>query len=75
MVSCRYKDIVKLRSKYDSLISVAGGLDLDSVRKAYFNGADIAILNVVAPDDTNIGLNERNDFRKLIPAILNEVGN
>lgn len=70
----RYKDIAKIRSKYDSLMSVAGGLNLNSVRKAYFNGADIAILNIVAPDDPNVGISERNDFRKLIPMILNEIG-
>lgn len=70
----RYKDITKIRSKYDSLISVAGGLDHNSVRKAYFNGADIAILNVIAPNDPNQGLPDSANFRTLIPRILSEVG-
>ncbi|MCG3260044.1 MAG: hypothetical protein H7644_09870 [Candidatus Heimdallarchaeota archaeon] len=70
----RYKDIAKIRSKFDSLISVAGGLEYDSVRKAYFNGADIAILNVVAANDPNVGLRENANFRQLIPSILDEVG-
>ena len=70
----RYKDITKIRSKYDSLISVAGGLDANSVRKAYFNGADIAILNVTSPGDPNKGLPDRANYRTLISRILSEVG-
>ncbi len=71
----RYKDIVKIRSKYDSLISVAGGLTENNVRKAYFNGADIAILNIVSPDDPNNGLSDQANYRNLVSDILNEVGN
>lgn len=70
----RYKDINKVRSKYDVLISVAGGLTQNSVRKAYFNGADIAILNIVKPNDTNDGIVDNLDFRQIIPKILNEIG-
>ncbi|MFW9930887.1 MAG: orotidine 5'-phosphate decarboxylase / HUMPS family protein [Candidatus Thorarchaeota archaeon] len=70
----RYKDINKIHSKYDVLISVAGGLTQDSVRKAYFNGADIAILNVVKPTDANDGVVDNVNFRQIIPQILNEVG-
>ncbi|TET81021.1 MAG: hypothetical protein E3J43_01390 [Candidatus Heimdallarchaeota archaeon] len=70
----RYKDIAKIRSKFDNLISVAGGLEYDGVRKAYFNGADIAILNVVASNDPNVGLRENANFRQLIHEILDEVG-
>ncbi|MHA1347682.1 MAG: orotidine 5'-phosphate decarboxylase / HUMPS family protein [Candidatus Heimdallarchaeaceae archaeon] len=70
----RYKDIVKIRSKYDSLMAVAGGLQPDDVRRAYFNGADIAILNVIGANDPNAGLHENENFRQLIPAILAEVG-
>ncbi|MCE7741444.1 MAG: hypothetical protein GOP50_03210 [Candidatus Heimdallarchaeota archaeon] len=71
----RYKDIAKIRSKYSSLVSVAGGLDYLHVRKAYFNGADIAILNVTEPDDPNVGIPDRSNFRQIMPAILNAVGN
>ena len=59
----RYKDISKIRSKYDG------------VRKAFFNGADIAVLNVVAANDPNAGLHEGSNFKQLIISILNEVGN
>ena len=70
----RYKDISKVRSKHDTFISVAGGLEPQSVRSAYFNGADVAILNVITADDPNAGLHENDDFSNLIPAILREVG-
>ena len=70
----RFKDINKIRSKYDVLISVAGGLNSESVRKAYFNGASIAILNIVKPTDANEGLSDISNFRVLIPSILKEVG-
>lgn len=69
----RYKDINKVRSKYGVLISVAGGLDHNSVRKAYFNGADIAIVNIVKASDINEGIVNTMNFRKLIPLILKEV--
>ncbi len=71
----RYKDIAKIRSKYEALMAVAGGLRSDDVRRAYFNGADIAILNVIGANDPNAGLHENENFRQLIPAILAEVGN
>ena len=69
----RYKDINKVRSKYGVLVSVAGGLDHDSVRKAYFNGADIAVLNIVKSTDENRGLVDTMNFRSMIPSILREV--
>jgi len=70
----RYKDINKIRSKFDVMVSVAGGLEADTVRSAYFNGADIAILNIVKATDFNKGLDEYSNFRLLIPSILQNVG-
>lgn len=69
----RYKDINKVRSKYGVLISVAGGLDHNSVRKAYFNGADIAVVNIVKSSDVNEGLVNTMNFRSVIPLMLKEV--
>jgi bifunctional enzyme Fae/Hps len=70
----RYKDINKVRSKYNVFISVAGGLTHLTVRKAYFNGADIAVLNIVKASDQNKGLIDTMNFRATIPTILQEVG-
>lgn len=69
----RYKDINKVRSKYGVLVSVAGGLDHNSVRKAYFNGADIAVVNIVKSSDANEGIVNTMNFRSVIPLMLKEV--
>jgi 3-keto-L-gulonate-6-phosphate decarboxylase len=69
----RYKDINKVRSKYGVLMSIAGGFDHNSVRKAYFNGADIAIVNIVKSSDVNVGIVNTMNFRALIPTMLKEV--
>ncbi len=70
----RYKDISKIRSKYDAFISVAGGLDVANIRKVYFNGADVAILNIVTSTAPNTGVVDTTNFRQLIPELLAEVG-
>lgn len=71
----RYKDIVKIRSKYEAMIAVAGGLEPENIRKAYFNGADVAILNITRKGDPNIGLIDSTDFRSAIPKLLQQIGN
>lgn len=70
----RYKDVAKIHSKFDSFIAVAGGLEPREVRSAFFNGADVAILNVVRQGDPYKGIPETADFRNLIPLILKDVG-
>ena len=70
----RYKDVAKIHSKFDSFIAVAGGLEPRGVGSAFFNGADVAILNVVRQGDPYKGIPETADFRNLIPLILKDVG-
>ena len=70
----RYKDISKIRSKYDTFISVAGGLTVNGVRRAYFNGADVAVLNVIAHGDPNEGIPDSSNIRSVVASILSEVG-
>jgi bifunctional enzyme Fae/Hps len=70
----RYKDISKVRGKYDVFIAVAGGIEADGVRKAYFNGADVVILNIISRGDPNQGILDTSDFRREVPAILSQVG-
>ena len=70
----RYKDISKVRGKYDVFIAVAGGIEADGVRKAYFNGADVVILNIISRGDPNQGILDTSDFRRVVPAILRQVG-
>ncbi|MFW9922994.1 MAG: hypothetical protein ACFFDW_06865, partial [Candidatus Thorarchaeota archaeon] len=70
----RYKDIAKVRSKYETFISVAGGLDHTNVRKAFFNGAGVVILNIVSSSDPNNGIIDTSDLRTIIARILSELG-
>lgn len=70
----RYKDISKVRGKFDVFIAVAGGIEADGVRKAYFNGADVVILNIISRGDPNQGILDTSDFRTEVPAILSQVG-
>ncbi len=70
----RYKDISKVRGKYDVFIAVAGGIEANGVRKAYFNGADVVILNIISRGDPNQGILDTSDFRREVPAILRQVG-
>jgi len=45
----QYRDVTRVRSKFDTLISAAGGVDLREARSAIFNGASIVVVNVVSP--------------------------
>ena len=43
-----YKHVKRIRSKYDVMISAAGGVDLKEARSAIFNGANIVVVNIVS---------------------------
>ena len=45
----QYRHVTRVRSKFDTLISAAGGVDLREARSAIFNGASIVVVNVVSP--------------------------
>ena len=57
----QYKHINKIRSKFDVLISAAGGIDLSQARSAIFNGADIVVANIVSEDDPWTGISSEED--------------
>lgn len=44
-----YKHVTRVRSKFNVLISAAGGVDLREARSAIFNGANIVVVNIVSP--------------------------
>jgi bifunctional enzyme Fae/Hps len=46
-----YRHVNRIHSKYDVLISAAGGVDLKEARSAIFNGASIVVVNLVQPGD------------------------
>lgn len=52
----QYKNIAKLKGKYDVMVGAAGGIDEREIQKAFFNGADLVVVNVVRPSDPWKGL-------------------
>lgn len=65
-----YKHINKIRSKYDVLISAAGGIDLAQARSAIFNGADVVIANIVSPEDPWVGISSEEDITSIAKQFL-----
>jgi len=66
----KYKHINKIRSKYDVLISAAGGVDLKEARSAIFNGANIVVVNIVADEDPWTGIRAEEDAGEIAKQFL-----
>lgn len=65
-----YKQVNKIRSKFNCLISAAGGIDLKETRSAVFNGANIVVANIVSPDDPWVGISSEDDVKKVAKEFL-----
>lgn len=65
-----YKHINKIRSKYDVIISAAGGVDLRESQSAVFNGAGIVVVNIVDSDDPWEGIDSNSDIAALARKFL-----
>jgi bifunctional enzyme Fae/Hps len=68
-----YKQVNKVRSKYDVLISAAGGVDLKEARSAIFNGANIVVVNLVTTDDPWTGIKDNEDVAKIAEQFLKTI--
>ncbi len=69
----QYRHINRIRSKYDVLISAAGGVDLGEARSAVFNGANIVVVNLVAPGDHWQGISTEGEIRTMVQEFLTTV--
>ncbi len=69
----RYRQINRIRSKYECLISAAGGVDLREARSAIFNGASIVVVNIVQPGDTWTGINTTEDITAIAHEFLETI--
>jgi 3-keto-L-gulonate-6-phosphate decarboxylase len=69
----KYKHINKIRSKYDVLISAAGGVDLKEARSAIFNGANIVVVNIVADEDPWTGISAEEDAGEIAKQFLRTI--
>src|SRR3989344_4162493 len=68
-----YKNVNKIRSKYNVLISAAGGVDLKEARSAIFNGANIVVANLVAEGQPWTGINENEDVATMAKKFLKTI--
>ncbi len=66
----QYKHVNRLRSKFDVLISAAGGVDLKEARSAIFNGASIVVVNLVRPGDPWEGIPTDTDVASMADKFL-----
>lgn len=69
----QYKHINKIRSKYDVLISAAGGIDLRESRSAIFNGADIVVVNLVKSGAGLTGIDTASDIGTVCRQFLDTI--
>lgn len=69
----RYRQINRIRSKYDALISAAGGVDLREARSAIFNGANMVVANIVRPSDGWRGIKTTEDITEIANKFLETI--
>jgi 3-keto-L-gulonate-6-phosphate decarboxylase len=66
----QYRHVNRVRSKFDVLISAAGGVDLKQARSAIFNGANIVVANLVKPGDPWTGISTETDVAEMAQQFL-----
>ena len=66
----QYRHVNRLRSKFDALISAAGGVNLREARSAIFNGASIVVVNIVSPGKCWEGIPANADVAKIAREFL-----
>jgi len=69
----QYRHVNRVRSKYDVLISAAGGVDLKEARSAIFNGASIVVVNLVHPGDPWQGISTDEDVAVIAQTFLETI--
>ena len=68
-----YRQVKRIRSKFDALISAAGGVDLREARSAIFNGANIVVANIVNPADGWTGIQTTDDITAIARQFLTTI--
>jgi bifunctional enzyme Fae/Hps len=58
----QYRHVNRINSKYPTLISAAGGVDVRAASSAIFNGANIVVVNVVRADGSHKGISIDEDI-------------
>ncbi len=68
-----YRHVKRVKSKYDVIISAAGGVDLREARSAIFNGASIVVVNIVRPDTPWEGIRYGQDVGAVARQFLDTI--
>jgi 3-keto-L-gulonate-6-phosphate decarboxylase len=68
-----YRQVNRIRSKFNSLISAAGGVDLREARSAIFNGANIVVANIVRPGDGWTGIKTTENITEIASKFLETI--
>jgi bifunctional enzyme Fae/Hps len=71
----QYKDIAKIKGKYDIQLGAAGGIDKKELQSAIFNNADIVVVNIVPPDKSWKGIVFNDEFKDTLNEFLKFVNN
>jgi bifunctional enzyme Fae/Hps len=71
----QYKDIAKIKGKYDIQLGAAGGIDKKELQSAIFNNADIVVVNIVPPDKSWKGIVFNDEFKSTLNEFLKFVNN
>lgn len=69
----QYRHVNRIFSKYNVLISAAGGVDLKEARSAIFNGASIVVVNLVMPGDDWVGIRTTDNIRAMAQEFLTTI--
>jgi bifunctional enzyme Fae/Hps len=69
----QYRHVNRVRSKFDVIISAAGGVDLKEARSAIFNGANIVVVNIVRPEDPWQGISTEEDVAGIAARFLETI--
>jgi 3-keto-L-gulonate-6-phosphate decarboxylase len=69
----QYRHVNRIRSKYDVVISAAGGVDLREARSAIFNGASIVVVNIVKPGDVWNGISSDQPIGQIAQQFLSTI--
>jgi bifunctional enzyme Fae/Hps len=69
----QYRHVNRVRSKFDVIISAAGGVDVKEARSAIFNGANIVVANLVRPEDPWTGISTDSDVAAMAKQFLTTI--
>jgi bifunctional enzyme Fae/Hps len=69
----QYRHVNRVRSKFDVIISAAGGVGIKEARSAIFNGANIVVANLVHPSDPWKGISTTSNVADIAREFLTNI--